>query len=107
MSQWQLKLEIKDIMEKLRYDEFTLQEGAKEIVNRLEKLRLVMESKFADYLTEFEEVIDDFEMFAEDDSMNDEVEEFDYRLGNLYDWGDIKLDNDIIGGKALCWINNF
>jgi hypothetical protein len=107
MSQWQMKLEIKDVMQKLRSDEFTLQSGAKEIINRLEVLRPVVENKFADYLSEFENVIDDFKVFAEDESMNEENESFDYALDNLYDWGDIKLDGDYIGGKAMCWINNF
>ena len=107
MSQWQMKLEIKDVMQKLRSNEFTLQSGAKEIINRLEVLRPVVENKFADYLSEFENVIDDFKVFAEDESMNEENESFDYALDNLYDWGDIKLDGDYIGGKAMCWINNF
>ena len=107
MSQWQMKLEIKDVMQKLRSDEFTLQSGAKEIINRLEVLRPVVENKFADYLSEFENVIDDFKVFAEDESMNEENESFDYALDNLYDWGDIKLDGDYIGGRAMCWINNF
>jgi hypothetical protein len=106
MSQWQLKLEIKDIMEKLRSEEFTLQDGAKEIIKRLETFRPVIEKKFADYLYEYEEVIENFEIFSEDSEMNEEVEEFDYRLKRLYDWGDMKLNNDIIGGKAMCWINN-
>ena len=107
MSQWQMKLEIKDVMQKLRSNEFNLQSGAKEIINRLEVLRPVVESKFADYLSEFENVIDDFKVFAEDESMNEENESFDYALDNLYDWGDIKLDGDYIGGRAMCWINNF
>jgi len=106
MSQWQMKLEIKDVMQKLRSNEFTLQSGAKEIINRLEVLRPVVENKFADYLSEFENVIDDFKVFAEDESMNEENESFDYALDNLYDWGDIKLDGDYIGGRAMCWINN-
>jgi TRAP-type mannitol/chloroaromatic compound transport system substrate-binding protein len=106
MTQWQMTLEMKDIMQKLRSNEFTLQEASKEIIRRLEKLRPKVESKFADYLSDFEDVIDDFEVFAEDDSMNDETGEFDYRLSNLYDWGDISLDNKF-GGKKMCWINNF
>jgi hypothetical protein len=107
MSQWQMKLEIKDVMQKLRSNEFTLQNGAKEIIKRLEVLRPVVENKFADYLSEFENVIDDFKVFSEDESMNEENESFDYALDNLYDWGDIKLDNNYIGGRAMCWINNF
>jgi hypothetical protein len=106
MAQWQMKLELKDIMQKIRSKEFTLQDGAKEIIKRLEKLRPVVETKFVDYLTDFEDVIEDFKVFAEDDSINDEDEEFDYRLSNLYDWGDISLDNEF-GGKKMCWINNF
>jgi hypothetical protein len=106
MSRWQLRLEIKDIMEKMRSDEFTLQDGAKEIIKRLETFRPIIEKKFADYLYEYEEAIEEFEIFAEDEGMNDETEEFDYRLERLYDWGDMPLDSNF-GGKKMCWINNF
>ena len=37
------------------------------------------------------------------DVEENDVGEFDYLMGELYDCGDISLDN-VFGGKKVCWI---
>jgi len=104
MSKWQIKVDLSDFWHKYP-DELTLQEVAQKLIERLNGIRSKVEKKFPDYLDELDEIIDSFKVFAEDDSMNDEVNEFDWCTSNLYDWGDTSLDGKVFGGRKLCWIN--
>ncbi len=48
-----------------------------------------------------DDLVDTFESMANDDTLS--VDEFDYSMGELYDWADMKLD-DHWNGKKVAWI---
>jgi hypothetical protein len=97
MSAWQRKLDLKDVWKKAKNDEITSIKLAKEIIKRLEKL-----PKFNNWIdAEKESIINKFEEYIEIGDDNDD--EFNFIFNDLYDWGDIKLD-DKFGGKRVCWV---
>lgn len=106
MAQWQMKLPLKDFWHKYP-NELTLQQMAQKLIERLKELRPEVKRRFPDWIDDFDTCVEDFEIFAEDETMNNEEDEFDYRLANLYDWADIRLDNNVIGGRKMCWIETF
>lgn len=93
MSQWMNRLDLKDLWKKHRNDEITIEEIGKEIAKRIRKLKC--------YKTQ-EETLEEIALNFENISDND-VEEFDGILSDLYDWADTPLDNKF-GGKKMCWI---
>ena len=105
MANWQMVLDVSDFWDKYP-EELRLHELAGKLIERLNKLRPEVESGFPEWLYEFDNCMEDFEIFAEDDTMDYEIEEFDYRLSNLYDWADTSLDSEF-GGRKLCWIKSF
>lgn len=98
MAQWQRKLDLSDVWKKAQNNEITTLELAKELVNRLQKLK-----KFNNWVDdETESIIECFVDFI--DCAEDNKDEFDYCMNELYDWGDMKLDENW-NGKKVCWIN--
>jgi hypothetical protein len=68
------------------------------------KLRALSKSgrHLDDHREELEDLIDEFEDLSRDPMAVDD--DLDGLMGQLYDWGDRRLDNDW-NGKKLCWID--
>ena len=92
MSIWKNRLDLKDLWEKRDKQEITLQKMGKEIAKRIRLLRCYKREEDT-----LEDIALNFEYMEED------VNEFDSILAELYDWGDISLDGKF-GGKKMCWI---
>jgi len=95
MANWKYKLDLKDIWGKYDTGEMTVNEIGVEIANRIKKLPCYNDD---DYFFELDDIATAFECV-------DNVEEFDYAMENLYNWGDIewKPSKTIMKFK-LCWI---
>lgn len=100
MANWQRKVDFSAYTEKHDEGELSIQEFAKIVAEKLKTLR-----KFEDeYINnQLEEIIWSFEDLADDEECMDEESTFNYLLEDLYNWGDIPLD-DKFGGKKVCWI---
>ena len=98
MANWQRKLSLIDEWNKHDTGEITIQALAKLVAERIRSL-----DKFGDEEIDEQrdEIANDFEALAEDE--NADVNDFDYMLQSLYDWGDRSLD-DKWNGKKVCWI---
>ena len=101
MSDWQHKLELKDLHNKYRAGELTPEALGKEVSKRLTALIERNRPPISeDLLSEAEDIASEFENGIE------EVDDYDNVLARLYDWADTSLDGKF-GGKKLCWINTF
>ena len=100
MSDWQRKVDFSAYTEKYNEGELSIQEFAKIVAEKLKTLR-----KFEDeYINnQLKEIIWSFENLADDEEYMDEESTFNYLLEDLYNWGDVPLD-DKFGGKKVCWI---
>ena len=99
MANWQHKLNLMDIWDNYHLGIMTIQELAKEVSVRLNKLQLIRVPE--EIIDQKEEIADYFLGISEDETVT--VEEFDAVMGELYDWGDIQLDNNW-PPKKVCWI---
>jgi len=86
---WQNRLDLIDLWKAQKEEKLTVPELAKAIAKRIRELRCYEKEIFT-----LEEIADRFE-YCEDD-----VEEFDDILNDLYDWGDISIER----WKKMCWI---
>lgn len=101
MSDWQLRLDLKDVWDKYP-DEITIQELSKTIVQRLKKLETNVMTWFTDEVVHgWSDLIYEFEIMSTDKELTEE--EFNNTMDTLYDWGDLHLDEKF-GGKKVCWI---
>ena len=100
MANWQRKVDFSAYTEKYDEGELSIQEFAKIVAEKLKTLR-----KFEDeYINnQLKEIIWSFEDLADYEECMDEESTFNYLLEDLYNWGDIPLD-DKFGGKKVCWI---
>ncbi len=106
MSDWQHRIELKDLHDKYQNREITILTLAREILSRIKLLQEEIEKK-ADptellYLEKLLEIEDLFEELSLD--TNADIEDYDFILNKFYDWADTKLD-DLWNGKTMCWIN--
>lgn len=100
MAKWYFKIEIGDL---INNDDSNSALAAKEIAIRLKALGVIhnnMLEKEKQYL------IEQFEDFSESGDEDEDVEAFDYLLGELYDWGDSDFRPGFSGIKC-CWVNSF
>ena len=113
MAKWQFTLELGDFYHLYGVDgdgEITLFELSQKVANKitelipqLRKLHLTMIcNDMADDLEN--DILPLFEEIAEIE--DEDVENFDYAMEQLYDWADTALD-DNWGGKKMCWVNTF
>jgi oligoendopeptidase F len=93
MSQWQSRLDLKDLWKKRDEGSISIKELAQEVAKRIRKNK---------FYKKYEEVLEEIAIAFED--CEEDVEEFDNILNDLYDWADIPLDNNF-GGKKICWIS--
>lgn len=99
MAQWQRTIRLQPTWDKAKSHEISIQELAAVISKKLKALRPFND----DYIdSERDNLVDEFEGLAEDESAD--REDFDDIMCRLYDWGDMKLDNDW-NGKKVCWID--
>lgn len=99
MANWQRHLKLQPEWGQAQDEEISPQELAAVIAKRLKALM-----PFKDGYAEQQrlDLVDDFEAAAEDADLT--VNDFDYLMSELYDWGDIRLD-DKWNGKKVCWID--
>ena len=95
MSNWLNRLELKDLWKAMDKNEITIQQLAKQVAKRIRRLKCYKANEEI-----LEELAYNFENCEED------VEEFDNWLSELYDFGDTPTGdyNGTIADK-LCWIN--
>ncbi len=94
MSNWINRLNLKDLWKARAKGELTIQELGKRIARRIEKLHC-----YDRYKDDLQTIVMDFEIVDED------VEEFDNILEELYDWADTPLSTP--KGqmqRKMCWI---
>ena len=105
MSDWQFKLELKDIFESNGYlssDDELPKNILHTFLERSKKLlENIKESRWKYHATYLLEQIEGME-----NSPFVSVGDFNNILDHLYDWGDISLDSNF-AGKKLCWISTF
>ena len=105
MSDWQRTLDIHDSWVKVVNDELPVHALAKEIAEKLRALKPLVEpganSQENWVNCKLDDVACEFENIAEEES--DDVQWFDFAMSELYDWGNISLDNQF-GGKKNCWV---
>jgi len=99
MANWQSTLNIANDWQKCQRNEITLIELSKVIASKLEKIRDLDNQEINE---EKECLITEFKLF-EGDSRDD----FDELMEQLYNWGDILLDNNSWPRKRVCWIKTF
>jgi len=107
MTQWQRTLNLLPEWSEASDDELSLKNLSKVIADRLENL--VPFTGDLEYIEDEKEIlIEDFRNLA--DSDDEDVEEFDYFMENLYDWGDMVINvnkNNPLHAKKVCWIKTF
>lgn len=116
MANWAYKVDFKEFYHQYP-DELSIQDIAEKVVEKLHGLleeirkepaidisiQAAYREEFLEYADELEnDIISLFEEVAENQDMDED--EFDYAMGELYDWGDTSLDNNF-GGVKMCWIN--
>jgi hypothetical protein len=84
-------------------EELTVAECAEKAVEVLKQHKDFVHNNFPNYEDDFDEIIDEFESITESD--DPDIDDFNYVMDDLYDWGDISLDSDKIFGRKLCWVN--
>lgn len=100
MANWQRKVDFSAYAEKYNKNELSIQEFAKIVAEKLKTLRK-FEDEYID--SQLKKIIWSFEGLADDEECMDEESAFNYLWEDLYNWGDIPLD-DKFGGKKVCWI---
>lgn len=98
MARWKYTLRIKEEWNACKEGTISISELVKVIIEKLKALHIKN-----DY--ELENILDDFEIFAEDDS--EDRDEFDDIWERLYDWADQQIDLGFERFAKLCWIEIF
>lgn len=96
MAQWQRKLDISDVMEEVRAAKIDIKTAAALISTRLATL-----APFND--EELDRESSDLAMRFLD--CEEDSEEFDSLLYELYEWADTPLDNRF-NGRKVCWVES-
>lgn len=103
MAEWQRELDLTDIWEKYNNEEMTVQQMSETIAVRLAQLRKFPKSY--DFVNvDLIDLIEEFNSLSSDESLD--VEEFDYQMQKLWDWGDMVLnpEDGFFKHKTVCWI---
>ena len=97
MANWQNRLELKDLWEAHDLNKIDTSQLAKAVAKRIRKLKC-----YKEYEDDLEEIAIEFEACDNND------DEFDGILAELYDWGDMVLPTP--KGqmtRKVCWIATF
>jgi len=111
MAKWQRVLDIKTEWGQASDGKLSCKELAKVIVNRLEKMQPLNAAVVAGHEEAYRyaetqrlDLVDQFRAYAEDtEDLDADADWFNDLMAQLYDWGDLSLD-DKFGGKKVCWI---
>ena len=103
MANWKMKVDFSELWEKKKKNEITTQELSVEVVKGLNKLKngFILTKGLKNELVT---IIDGFDFLSVDNSAT--IDDFDYWLERLYDWGDTEIEP--VGHfpkNKLCWIN--
>lgn len=101
MANWLRKLNISEEWKKADNGELSEQELSGIIAKKLKELS-DFGGKFEYLDEEKQELIDVFEDASKDEELTQGY--FNTLMNELYNWSDIKLDNEF-NGKKCCWIN--
>lgn len=95
MSDWQNKLDLKDLWKSWDEGDISIKEVAQTVAKRIRAMKC-----FATQEETLEDIAENFE------ACDNDVSEFDNILGDLYDWGDILVDGSgkFFQHKKMCWI---
>jgi phosphodiesterase/alkaline phosphatase D-like protein len=96
VSKWTNKLDLKDLWKQREEEKIDIETLGKEVAKRIRLLPC-----YEKEIDTLEEIVERFESISDND-----VEEFDSILADLYDWGDTPLDNNW-NGRKMCWIGTF
>jgi putative heme iron utilization protein len=97
MAKWKYRIDVKDAWKQAKNGEITIQELAAIVVGQLKALEPYNRQSDPDLI----DVVNEFESLAED--KNAGRDDFDVVWEQLYDWGDITLDQRWPREK-MCWI---
>ena len=95
MANWKYKLELKDLWKARDEGKLTIQELGKKVAERIRQATFYMKHKnqIRDILREF-------------DCVEEDVEEFDNILSDLYDWADsLLLTRRGEMQRKMCWVS--
>lgn len=102
MAQWQRKLDLADVWS-MGKDESKIPELSGIVAGRLKALAPFGDEDVDD---EREDIVSDFEELSKMGAGDASFDDFNTTLDRLYDWGDMKLDDEW-NGKKVCWIGTF
>jgi hypothetical protein len=112
MADWQLKIDISKEWDKSSEEETVenLIPLVDKLLAELKRIKPVVDKRFSDYTDDLDEIIEGFEDIKNDLNACDPNDYPDYDVFNnvlqdLYNWGDIPLDNKW-PPKKLCWIGH-
>lgn len=101
MADWQRKIDLAGLHRDYRDGKITVQRLAADVASAVRASR-----HFGGDLSHVDdardEIADAFEALSEDAMAN--IDDYDAILGDLYDWGDARLDSKW-NGKKVAWIN--
>lgn len=99
MANWQRTIKLNPEWDQCGDDEITRQELAASIARKLNALRPIPDDGSEERRLE---LVDTFEGMGGDEDLSER--EFNGMMDELYDWGDMRLD-DNWNGKKVCWID--
>ena len=107
MTDWQFRLEFRDLWKDERDGKISLLDVSKGVVERIKALAPVIRKRkdemYQDAADDLEnDILPMFEELVEEE--NEDTEDFDFALSYLYDWADGRLDDEW-NGKKVCWVN--
>lgn len=98
MAIWKQTLNLMDVFTSVQDEEISPREGLEKILSRFVALK-PYEDEYVE--GERQHLIEEIEMIIDDDN---DFEDVDYVLNELYDFGDIKISGEFFDAVKACWI---
>lgn len=98
MTTWKQTLNLADIFASVRDEEISPREGIEKILQRFSMLK-PYEDEYVE--GERQRIIEEIEMVIDDEN---DFEDVDYVLNELYDFGDIKISGNFFDVVKACWV---
>lgn len=102
MADWQRTLYLQPEWDQASDDGIALGTLAGVIAKRLRALK-PFDDEYLDGMRD--DIADEFESLRDDPDADRDW--FNAVMDNLYDWADMRLDGDVLGGKKVCWVDRF
>lgn len=100
MADWMTTLQLRPEHNMVRTGEIGVHDYARIVAERLRKLDWP-----EDFLSDRDDLADEFESFADD--VDGDLDDFDDILRRLYDVADSRVDGTLCPYRKLCWVNTF